>query len=159
LRNRILFLLAFCGLIASASAQSTFNRFNFTAGLGEGIGRDDVASYVGNSFQGVAGAGINFTRMFGIDAEYMYYSLDFRPSVELSQSLNNQSGNMQSISLDGIVNVPRHLQIQSLWNFRPRLLSAQRFDPQSYARTRHHLSAGVAMVGPDLGEQHPRWGT
>jgi len=109
LRNRILFLLAFCGLIASASAQSTFNRFNFTAGLGEGIGRDDVASYVGNSFQGVAGAGINFTRMFGIDAEYMYYSLDFRPSVELSQSLNNQSGNMQSISLDGIVNVPRHL--------------------------------------------------
>jgi len=95
--------------MASASAQSNFNRFNFTAGGGEGIGRDDVASYVGNSFQGVAGAGINFNRMFGMDAEYMYYNLNFRPSVELSQALSNQSGNMQSISLDGIVTVPRHL--------------------------------------------------
>ncbi|MGO9403881.1 MAG: outer membrane beta-barrel protein [Terriglobales bacterium] len=109
MRNRILFLLVFSGLIASASAQSNFNRFNFTAGLGEGIGRADVAAYVGNSFQGVAGAGINFTRMFGMDAEYMYYDLNFRPSVQLSQALTNQSGRMQSISLDGIVNVPRHL--------------------------------------------------
>jgi hypothetical protein len=109
LRNRILFLLAVCGLIASASAQSNFNRYNFTAGGGLGIGRDDVASYVGNSFQGVAGGGMNFNRMFGVDAEYMYYNLDFRPSVTRYQALTNQSGNMQSISLDGIVTVPRHL--------------------------------------------------
>ena len=109
MRNRILFLLAVCGLIASASAQSNFNRYNFTAGGGLGIGRDDVASYVGNSFQGVAGGGMNFNRMFGVDAEYMYYNLDFRPSVTRYQALTNQSGNMQSISLDGIVTVPRHL--------------------------------------------------
>ncbi len=108
MRNRILFLLVFCGLIASASAQSNFNRFNFTAGGGIGIGRGDVASFVGTSDHGVAGAGINFNRMFGIDAEYMYYNLDFRPSVKLDQYLSNQSGNMQSISLDGIVTVPRH---------------------------------------------------
>lgn len=108
MRNRIVFLLAFFGLIASASAQTNFNRFNFTAGGGLGIGRDDVASYVGNSFQGVAGGGINFSRMFGVDAEYMYYDLNFRPSVKFNQSLANQSGNMQSISLDGIVTAPRH---------------------------------------------------
>ena len=52
---------------------------------------------------------MNFTRMFGADAEYMYYDLGFRPSVKLNQYLANQSGHMQSISLDGIVNVPRHL--------------------------------------------------
>ncbi len=108
MRNRILFLLAFCGLIASASAQSNFNRFNFTAGGGLGIGRADVASYVGNSNFGVAGGGINFNRMFGMDAEYMYYDLGFRPGVKLSQALPDQGGNMQSISLDGIVTVPRH---------------------------------------------------
>ena len=107
--NRILFLLVFCGLITSASAQSNFNRFNFTAGGGLGLGRDDVASYVGNSPFVVAGAGMNFTRMFGADAEYMYYDLGFRPSVERGQGLANQSGHMQSVSLDGIVNVPRHL--------------------------------------------------
>jgi Outer membrane protein beta-barrel domain len=108
LKNRILFLLVFCGLITSASAQSDFNRFNFTVGGGLGVGRDDVASFVGNSYHGVVGGGVNFSRMFGVDAEYMYYGLGFRPGVELSQSLTDQSGNMQSISLDGIVNVPRH---------------------------------------------------
>jgi len=60
LRNRILLLLAVCGLIASASAQSNFNRLNFAAGGGIGVGRADVASYVGNSYFGVAGGGINF---------------------------------------------------------------------------------------------------
>jgi hypothetical protein len=95
-------------MVASASAQSNFNRFNFTVGGGPGIGKDDVASYVGNSFQGVAGGGVNFSRMFGVDAEYMYYNLNFRPGVIKDQALPGQSGWMQSISLDGIVTVPRH---------------------------------------------------
>jgi hypothetical protein len=110
LRNRILLVVTFCGLIASASAQANFNKYTYSAGLGLGIGRDDVASYVGNSFQAEFGAGMNFTRMFGMDAEYMYYNLDFRPSVIRNQALADQSGRMQSISLDGIVNVPRHLR-------------------------------------------------
>lgn len=109
MRNRILFLLAFCGLVASASAQSNFNRFTFSAGGGLGIGRDDVAAFVGNSPQFTVGGGMNFTRMFGADAEYMYYNLGLRPSVSQSQSLPDASGHMQSVSLDGIVNVPRHL--------------------------------------------------
>ena len=112
MRNRILLLFFYCGLVASASAQtgtqSNFNRWNFTTGGGLGIGRGDVARYVGNSFFGVAGGGINFNRMFGVDAEYMYYNLGFRPEVKLNQNLTGQSGNMQAISLDGIVTVPRH---------------------------------------------------
>jgi Outer membrane protein beta-barrel domain len=108
LRNRILLLLLFCGLVASASAQSNFSRYNFTAGGGLGIGRDDVASYVGDSGQLVLGAGINYSKMFGFDAEYMYYNLPFRQSVILAQSLPGQSGHMQSISLDTIVHVPFH---------------------------------------------------
>lgn len=112
MRNRILWLLLFCALVASAFAQSetqtNFSRVNFTAGGGLGVGRGDVASYVGNSWHGVAGGGINFSRLFGIDAEYMYYDLGFRPGVKLHQNLTDQSGNMQSISLDGIVTVPRH---------------------------------------------------
>jgi hypothetical protein len=108
LSNRILFLLAFCGLIASASAQSIFNGFTYNLGGGPGIGKDDVARYVGNSLQGVVGGGVNFNKLFGVDAEYMYYGLGFRPGVKFTQSLANQSGNMQSISLDGILNVPKH---------------------------------------------------
>jgi len=109
LSNRILLLLAFCGLVASASAQSSFTRLNFTVGGGPGIGRHDVASYVGDSAQATLGAGMNFSRMFGVDAEYMYYNLGFRQSVIIGQSLPGQHGHMQSISLNGIVNVPRRL--------------------------------------------------
>ena len=106
----MLFLVAFCGIAAFASAQSNFSRYNFTAGGGLGIGRDEVAAFVGNSGEVVLGGGRNFSRMFGVDAEYMFYDLSFRPSVIQGQSLNHASGHMQSVSLDGIVNVPRHLR-------------------------------------------------
>jgi opacity protein-like surface antigen len=109
LSNRILVFFIFCGFVASASAQSDLKRLTYGGGIGLGIGKDDVASYVGNSFSATATVGYNLTRMFGVDAEYMYYDLNFRPSVKESQSLANQSGNMQSFSLDGIVNVPKHL--------------------------------------------------
>jgi hypothetical protein len=138
LRNRILFLLAFCGVVASASAQSNFNRFTYNAGGGLGIGRDDVASYVGNSYFGVVGGGINFSRMFGVDAEYMYYDLNFRPSVKQGQSLTNQSGNMQSISLDGIVNVPRHFG-----KFGAYGILGIGFYRRSVSVPRHFLPAGA----------------
>ncbi|MFY9844500.1 MAG: outer membrane beta-barrel protein [Terriglobales bacterium] len=111
----IVWLLIFCGLIASASAQTesaptkNFNRFNFTAGGVLGIGKDDVASYVGNSPQATFGAGMNYSRLVGFDAEYMYYDLGFRSNVIKDQALPGQSGHMQSFSLDAIVTVPKHL--------------------------------------------------
>lgn len=143
MRNRILFLLAFCGLVASASAQSDFNRFFFKAGAGLGIGRDDVASYVGNSSQFTAGAGINFNRfhrLFGADAEYMYYGLGFRPSVIRGQSLADQKGHMQSVSLDGIVNVPRHLRKLSAYG-----IFGVGFYDRSVSVPKHLLLNGTPM--------------
>jgi hypothetical protein len=114
LRNRILLLLAFSGLItsisASAVAQSIFSGITYSVGGGRGIGRDDVAAFVGTSPQGVVGIGKNFTRLFGADVEYMYYDLPFRSSVKLDQFLADQSGRMQSISVDGIVTAPRHIR-------------------------------------------------
>lgn len=109
MRNRILFVVVFCGLIASASAQSSFNRYNFTAGGGLGIGRGDVSAFVGISPFGVVGGGKNFSRWFGVDAEYMYYDLDLKPSVMNNQGLADASGHLHAISLDGIATAPFHL--------------------------------------------------
>jgi hypothetical protein len=97
--------------MASASAQSTTDRYTYDIGMGRGIGRGDVASFVGDSLQFNAGAGINFTtfhHMFGADAEYMYYSLPFRSSI-LKNGMADAKAHMQSLSFDGIVNVPRHI--------------------------------------------------
>jgi outer membrane protein with beta-barrel domain len=109
LSHRISLLLIFFGLVASSSAQSNFNRYTYSVGGGFGIGRGYVGSFVGESFQGTVGGGINFTRMFSADAEYMYYNLDLRPSVAQEPGLADATGRLQSISLDGIVNVPRHI--------------------------------------------------
>ncbi len=97
--------------MASAAAQSTWDRYTFSAGGGMGMGRGVVANFVGNSFQFTAGAGIKFNRfhhLFGADLEYMHYSLGFKKSV-LDQGLADAKAHMQSLSLDGIVNVPRHI--------------------------------------------------
>jgi Outer membrane protein beta-barrel domain len=110
LRKRTLLWVIFWGLsIASAGAQSNFPRYNFDVGGGYGIGRGDVGKFVGNSFQIEAGVGMNFNRMFGFNAEYMYYNLNLRPSVANGQSINNASGYMNSWSLNGLVRSPYHL--------------------------------------------------
>jgi len=52
---------------------------------------------------------MNLSRLFGFDAEYMYYGLGFKSSVAHGPAnLNDASGHLQAISLDGIVNVPYH---------------------------------------------------
>jgi hypothetical protein len=112
LSQRVLSLLVFLGLtLAIASGQDTrpnFSRFNFNVGGGLGIGKADVARFVGTSYNGVAGAGMNFSRMFGFNAEYMYYGLPFRGSVRQEQFGGHPtSGSVQSASLNGIV-TPLH---------------------------------------------------
>lgn len=117
MRNRILILFVFFGLAAWASAQdatpsssgSGLGRFTISFGGGPGIGRGYVANFVGNSVQANAGFGYKLNRLFGVDAEYMYYDLDLRQSVKQGQSLPDATGRLQSVSLDGIVNVPHHI--------------------------------------------------
>ncbi|MGH9641774.1 MAG: hypothetical protein ACRD3Q_05065, partial [Terriglobales bacterium] len=54
-------------------------------------------------------AGWNFSRLFGVSAEYMYYDMPFRPSVARSQSLGSANASLQAISLNGIIRPPYHL--------------------------------------------------
>jgi len=106
LSHRALFFVAFLGFsIATTSAQSNFKRFNFDVGGGLGIGRGDVGRFVGASNHGVAGFGMNLSRRFAFNAEYMYYALPLKASVIQNQFLlPGASGNVQSGTLNGIVN-------------------------------------------------------
>lgn len=108
MRKRILCLLAFCGLGIAVSAQTTqnFNRFNFNAGGGLGGALGDVGKFTGKSYHGVAGGGVNFSRRFGLKAEYMYYNLSFQDSVKLQQSLPDATGHLHSATLNAFLNFP-----------------------------------------------------
>ncbi|HYU45979.1 MAG TPA: outer membrane beta-barrel protein [Terriglobales bacterium] len=94
--------------IATASAQSNFKRFNFDVGGGLGIGRGDVGKFVGGSYFGIAGGGLNLNRMFGFNAEYMYYDLPLKPSVIQQQAIPGASGHLHAVTLDIIGNAPLH---------------------------------------------------
>jgi opacity protein-like surface antigen len=110
LSNRILCLVALLGFsIATASAQSNFKRFNFDVGGGLGIGKGDVGKFVGGSYFGEVGGGLNFSRMFGFNAEYMYYDLPLKASVIQNQFLlPGATGHIHSVTLNGILNAPLH---------------------------------------------------
>jgi hypothetical protein len=108
LSNRVLCFVAFLGcLIATASAQSSIKRFNFDAGGGLGIGRGIVGSLVGGSYFGQVGGGLNLSRMFGFNAEYMYYDLPLKASV-VQQGIPGATGHLHTVTLNGIVNAPPH---------------------------------------------------
>ena len=111
--NRTLFFVILLGMTGLAAAQTegqrNFPRFNFNVGGAFGVGRGDTAAFVGNSFAGVAGAGWNFSRLFGVSAEYMYYDLNFRPTVAFQQNLATASGSLNAISLNGIIRPPFHM--------------------------------------------------
>jgi hypothetical protein len=104
LRNRILFLLALGGLGITAASAQTFNRFNFNVGGGFGGALGDVGKFTGTSYNGVAGGGVNFSRAFGVKAEYMYFNLGFDDSVKAGQSLPDATGHVQSATLNLVYN-------------------------------------------------------
>ena len=107
--HRVLGCVLFLGFsIATASAQSNFKRFNFDAGGGLGIGKGDVGKFVGGSFFGEVGGGLNLSRMFGVNAEYMYYDLPLKSSVMQQQGIPGASGHLHTVTLNGIVNAPLH---------------------------------------------------
>jgi hypothetical protein len=109
LSRHILSLFFLCGLwIAGASAQTNFSRFNIDAGGGFAIGRGDVANFTGTSYNGVVGGGLNLSRKFGVNAEYMYYNLAFKDNVINQQSLPGAKGHLQSVTLNGIYTYPLH---------------------------------------------------
>ena len=99
MRKRILFLLAFCLLAVAALAQD-FNRFNFNVGGGFGGATGDLGKFVGTSYHGVAGGGLNLSRNFGVKAEYMYFNLGFKDSVKAGQSVPDATGHVQSATLN-----------------------------------------------------------
>ena len=108
--HRALSLLVFLAItLVTASAQDvppapSFRRFNFNVGGGFGIGTGDVGRFVGAPYNGVVGGGLNFSRLFGFDGEYMYSDLPFKTSVRDGQfGGHSTNGNIQSASLNGIV--------------------------------------------------------
>ena len=93
-------MLALCGLGITAASGQTFHRYNFNVGGGFGGAFGDLGKFTGTSYNGVAGGGMNFSRNFGVKAEYMFYNLGFKDSVKTGQGLPDATGHLQSATLN-----------------------------------------------------------
>ena len=137
-------------MVAVAGAQTeekrNFPRFNFNAGGSFGIGRGDMGGFVGNSFAGVGGAGWNFNRWVGVNAEYMYYNMSFRPSVARDQELGSADGSLNVVSLNGLIRPPYHMGRYGFYG----ILGVDFFDRRTYSST------GPLQVG-SLWQPSWRW--
>ena len=111
--SRKLFWLAWCVFftVTALGQTTTTNRFNFNAGAGFGFGKSDVGNFTNTSYDATVGGGWNFNRILGVKAEYMFYNLSFQDSVKQFQGLQGASGNLQSLSLNGVANFP----LQGRW--------------------------------------------
>ena len=131
--------LGFC--VPVASAQSSFKRFNFDVGGGLGIGRNDVSKFVGGSYFGEVGGGLNFSRMFGFNAEYMYYDLPLKPSWA-QLGIPGASGHLHTVTLNGIVNAPMSGRLGAYGIF------GIGFYQRSVSARRENLPEGAACLDP-----------
>jgi len=134
--SRTLFCVILIGCMAGLAGAQTeekrnFPRFNFNAGGSFGIGRGDMGAFVGNSFAGVGGAGWNFNRWVGVDAEYMYYNMSFRPSVARGESLGSADGSLNVVSINGLIRPPYHVGRYGFYG----ILGADFFDRNTYSST------------------------
>src|SRR5256885_7906489 len=51
-------------------------------------------------------SGVNFSRAIGVKAEYMYFNLAFKDSVQANQSVPGATGHVQSATLNLFYNFP-----------------------------------------------------
>jgi len=97
--------LAVCAILrAPGWAQTSPSKFNFNAGFGFGIGKNDVGNFTNTSYDAAVGGGLNLNRFLGVKAEYLFYNLSFQDSLKLHQGLDGAGGNIQSLSLNPTVN-------------------------------------------------------
>jgi len=109
LSKRIFLLLSVCGLFLTAASAQQFHTFTFNAGGGPGINRGAINSFTSSSYHGVVGGGVNFSKLFGLNAEYMYYNLPFQSNLTHQPAgFPGAKANVQAATLNAIFNVPTH---------------------------------------------------
>jgi opacity protein-like surface antigen len=114
---------------------------NFDVGGGLGIGRGAVGSFVGGSYFGEAGGGLNLSRMFGFNGEYMYYDLPLKPSL-INLGIPGASGHLHAATLNLIVNAPLQGRLGAYG------IGGVGFYRRSVSANEETLLSGASCLGP-----------
>jgi hypothetical protein len=111
--RRMGFLLAitiFLGLATTAQAQD-YNKWLFNIGGGIGFPQGDLSSFVNDGGNFVIGGGRNFTRLFGVDTEFMWHDLPINSATKQLLQTPGASARQYAWTFNPIFHVPLHSKL------------------------------------------------
>jgi len=93
-------------LLGKAYAQGEFTPLNFNIAGGVGFPLSDASHFVNNGANFVVGAGPNFSRLFGMNGEFMWHDLPVKRSTMDQLGIASASAREYSVTLNAIVRIP-----------------------------------------------------
>ena len=109
--------LVVVGMLGSARAQSSsqspsgeaeYSKWLFNIGGGIGFPQGDISNFVNDGGNFVVGGGMNFSRWFGIDTEYMWHDLPINSRTKALLTTPDASARQHVWSFNPIVHMEGH---------------------------------------------------
>jgi hypothetical protein len=105
------------GMLSSARAQSSsqgpsgeteYSKWLFNIGGGVGFPLGDISNFVNDGGNFVIGGGMNFSRWFGIDTEYMWHDLPINSRTKALLTTPDASARQHAWTFNPIVHLEGH---------------------------------------------------
>ena len=109
LRIRLfLVIMTVLGVLASAHGQehNDYTRFNFNIGGGISFPQGDLGKFVNDGANFVVGGGYNFSRIFGVNSEFMWSDLPINSATKAFIGTPGASARQYSWTFNPIVRIP-----------------------------------------------------
>jgi hypothetical protein len=106
--RRVVLLLAVAILFLAAipAHAQEHSRWLFNIGGGVGFPQGDLSSFVNDGANFVVGGGVNFTRYFGVDTEYMWHDLPINSQTKSLLQTPGASARQHAWTFNPILHIP-----------------------------------------------------
>ena len=121
-----LVIMILLGALVSAHAQD-YSKFNFVIGGGPGFPLGDMSSFADTGGHFLVGGGFNFSKIFGLDTEFMWHDLPINSATRQLLQTPGATARQYSVTVNPIV----HLPFASKLDRRHRLVPSLRRDDNS----------------------------
>jgi len=100
-----LVIMTLLGALVSAHAQD-YSKFNFVIGGGPGFPLGDMSSFADTGGHFLVGGGFNFSKIFGLDTEFMWHDLPINSATRQLLQTPGATARQYSVTVNPIVHLP-----------------------------------------------------
>ena len=100
-----LVIMILLGALVSAHAQD-YSKFNFVIGDGPGFPLGDMSSFADTGGHFLVGGGFNFSKIFGLDTEFMWHDLPINSATRQLLQTPGATARQYSVTVNPIVHLP-----------------------------------------------------